>query len=251
VNRVYCALSARLRKPAFIWAIVADCRSVMSEPGRQGRVMSAGSQFDERVISVEVAECFRVYGGADGTVQVFGGGEQILGLEHAVAVADPPSVRSAGQPKAAPDSQILPVLEGVPDACDSRRAVCLALRERQARGQAAEPLERLREGVPRIGHLSSEHGYGMQAVQADDEQVYVDPALNQDGPGIAENRGPRVSDPLVLHLAGKPVSVSIIADHQRSLSHSRLLPEPDLPPERSHALQYRRRAAPSRGIISM
>jgi hypothetical protein len=58
-------------------------------------------------------------------VQVFGGGEQFLGLEHAVAVADPPSFRSAGQPEPAPDSQVLPVLEGVPDACDSRRPVRL------------------------------------------------------------------------------------------------------------------------------
>ena len=81
-------------------------------PGDVRRV----AQFDERMISAEVAECLRVYGGADGAVQLFGRSKQVLCLEHAVAVADPPSVRAAGQAEPAPDGQVLSVLEGVPDA---------------------------------------------------------------------------------------------------------------------------------------
>src|SRR5690242_9447684 len=73
---------------------VGDVGTGPPGPGEAGRV----AQFDERVIPVEVTECFRIYGAADGTVQAFGGGKQFPGLEHAVAVADPPSVRSAGQP---------------------------------------------------------------------------------------------------------------------------------------------------------
>jgi hypothetical protein len=84
------------------------------------------AQFDERMIAAEVAECLRVYGGADGTVQVFGCGKQVLCLEHAVAVADPPPVRAAGQAQAATDFQILRVLEDVPDARDGRRLAWLA-----------------------------------------------------------------------------------------------------------------------------
>jgi hypothetical protein len=42
----------------------------------------------------------------------FGGGKQVLGLEHAVAVADPPSVRAASEAESAADGQVLPVLAG-------------------------------------------------------------------------------------------------------------------------------------------
>ena len=60
---------------------VSDFGAGPPRPGDVRRV----TQFDERMIPVEVPECFRVYSGADGTVQFFGGGKQVLGLEHAVA----------------------------------------------------------------------------------------------------------------------------------------------------------------------
>ena len=94
------------------------------------------------MIAAEVAECLRVYGGTDGTMQVFGRGKQVLCLEHAIAVADPPPVRAAGQAQATADGQVLSVLKGVPDACDGRRLAWVAIRQRQACSQTAEPLER-------------------------------------------------------------------------------------------------------------
>lgn len=42
---------------------------------------SRATQFDERMIAVEVTECLRVYGGAHVTVQVFGCGGQVPRLD--------------------------------------------------------------------------------------------------------------------------------------------------------------------------
>jgi hypothetical protein len=52
----------------------------------------------------------------------------------------------------------------------------------------------------------------------------------------------------VLHLACEPVSVSVIADHQRSLGHAGLAPEPDLSPERRHALSIDAQPCPPEAI---
>jgi hypothetical protein len=90
-----------LRRSACIRAIVA----VLSGGDFGAGAPGAGdvfrvAQFDEWMIAVEVAECRRVHGDADVAVQVFGRGEQILCLEHAVAVADPPPILAAGQAEA-------------------------------------------------------------------------------------------------------------------------------------------------------
>jgi hypothetical protein len=134
---------------------VSDFRAKPPRPDDVCRV----AQLDERMIPVEVAECFRIYSGADCIVQFFGGAKQFLGLENAAAVTDPPSVLAASEAKSAADGRVLPVLKNIPDTCDRRRLVLLtALRQRQARGQAAEPLECSGENIPRVGHLGSELG---------------------------------------------------------------------------------------------
>ncbi len=99
----------------------------------------------------------------------------------------------------------------------------------------AEPLERRGKDVPRVCHRSSQLGHGVQAVQADNEQVHVDPTLDQAGPGVVDDGRAGVGNPPVLHLAGEPVGVRVIAYHQRPLGHAGLAPEPDLSSERDHA----------------
>jgi hypothetical protein len=121
-------------------------------PGRQGPDDSCGvAQLDERVLAVEVAECLRVYGGADSAVQMLGCGEQVLCLEHASAVADPPPVRPAGEAEAAADGEILPVLKGVSDTSDGRGLVRLVAGQREACGLVAELVKSRGKDIPRVG----------------------------------------------------------------------------------------------------
>ena len=98
-------------------------------------------------------------------------------------------------------------------------------------------------------HRTAAPCHGVQAMQADHEKVHVDAALEQAGPRVTEEGGTGVGDLPVLHLACEPAGVGVITDHQRPLGHACLVPEPDLSSERNHVFQYRRTAAPGRGII--
>jgi len=103
------------------------------------------------VLAVEVAECLWVYGGADSAVQMLGCGEQVLCLEHASAVADPPPVRPAGEAEAAADGEILPVFKGVSDTSDGRGLVRLVAGQREACGLVAELVKCRWKDIPRVG----------------------------------------------------------------------------------------------------
>ena len=125
-----------------------------SVPGPPGPDDGCGvAQLDERVLAVEVAECLRVYSGADSAVQMLGRGEQVLCLEHASPVADPPPLRPAGEAEAAADGEILSVLKGVSDICDGRGLVRLVAGQREACGLAAELVKRRGKGIPRVGDI--------------------------------------------------------------------------------------------------
>ena len=81
----------------------------------------------------------------------WGCGEQVLCLEHASAVADPPPVRPAGEAEAAADGEILPVLKGVSDTCDGGGLVRLAAGQREACGLVAELVKCRGKDIPRVG----------------------------------------------------------------------------------------------------
>jgi hypothetical protein len=66
---------------------------------------------------------------------------------------------------------------------------------------------------------------------------------------VPEEGGAGVVDPAVLQQASEPVSVGVIADHQRPLGHAGLVPEPDLSSERNHAFQYRRPAVQAEALF--
>jgi len=90
----------------------------------------------------------------------------------------------------------------------------------------------------------------VQAVQADDEQVDVDAALDRGGPGAVDHGQAGSRDPAVLHLASEPAGVRVIADHQCPLRHASFVPEPDLSPEGDHAPSMDGRLCRSRRIIA-